>query len=79
MGKDEDDFLKGLGTLALIGGGLWLLKEIFGKKDVKYYRCWNCQKLIMPFTNPCPFCGVGIDWSVPDLNKDHSTGTEGFV
>lgn len=33
------------------------------KKERAYYRCWNCQGLIKPFTNPCPFCRVGIDWS----------------
>lgn len=64
MGKDDDDFIKALAILAGIGAGLWLLGKALSNKKVDYYRCWNCNNLITPHTNPCPYCGVFIDWSL---------------
>jgi len=57
--KKDDDWLGAL----LILGGLWLLKEALSQKNVNYFRCWNCNKFLLPNTNPCPYCGVHIDWS----------------
>lgn len=62
MGKDEDTLIGGLAILAGIGAGLWLLGKALSSKKVDYYRCWKCNNLIRPNTNPCPYCGAQIDW-----------------
>ncbi len=53
-----DDWLGGL----LLLGGLWLLGQALSKKNVDYYRCWNCNRLLLPNTKRCPSCHVDIDW-----------------
>jgi len=54
----SDDWGKLFGILA----GLWLLGQIFGKSKVDYFRCWKCNNLIPPKTNPCPYCRANVDW-----------------
>ena len=58
MGKDSDDTLSAL----LILGELWLLGKALSSKKVDYFRCWSCNKFLLPNTNPCPHCGAHIDW-----------------
>lgn len=57
MGKDDD----WIGALAVLGG-LWLLGQIFSKKKVDYFKCWNCNRILAPNTQVCPFCKSRIDW-----------------
>jgi hypothetical protein len=64
MGKDDDDALTGLGIIAGILAGAWLLGKALSSKKVEYFRCWNCNNLIVPNTNPCPYCRSHIDWGM---------------
>jgi rRNA maturation endonuclease Nob1 len=55
--KDE------LAALAIIGVGIWFLSELAKNKgDVTAYRCWNCQGMIKPGEERCPWCGARQDW-----------------
>lgn len=60
-----DDWLGALAVLAGIGAGIWLLGKALSPstKKINYYRCWNCNKLLLPNTKRCPHCGSDIDWS----------------
>lgn len=71
MGKKKDD--DWLGALAILGG-LWLLKEALSQKNVNYYRCWNCNKFLLPNTNPCPYCHSNIDWGNYSKNSGRPDG-----
>jgi len=57
MGKNDD----WIGALAIIGG-LWLLGKALTKKNVDYFKCWNCSRIIAPNIKVCPFCKSRIDW-----------------
>ncbi len=43
--------------------GLWLVSKVLKSKEVEYYRCWNCNRIITPYTSRCPFCRAEIDWT----------------
>lgn len=67
MGKDND-VLGALAVLAGIGAGIWLLGKALSNKKVDYYRCWNCNNLITPNIDPCPYCRSKIDWGSGNQN-----------
>lgn len=56
MGKDD-----WVGLLAIIGG-LAILGAALSKKKVDYFRCWNCNRVILKGSNPCPYCQATISW-----------------
>jgi len=69
----------GWGALALVLVGLWLVSEALKnpRRDVRYHRCWNCRRIIVPNTNPCPFCRVPISWKGNPHPSQQPTGSVG--
>ena len=71
MGEGEDK----VGWLILLGIalaiGAWLLSEIFKDrgKNVKYYRCPHCGRMVKPHTNPCPWCGTSLVWNSSNVKE----------
>ena len=71
MGEGEDK----VGWLILLGIalaiGAWLLSEIFKDrgKNVKYYRCPYCGRMVKPRTNPCPWCGASLVWNSSNVKE----------
>ena len=52
----KDDWVVGLLFLA----GLYILGQALSKKNVNYFRCWNCNRILVKKNPQCPFCGVDI-------------------
>lgn len=56
MGKD--DWVGGLLLLA----GLYILGQALSKNKVDYYRCWNCNRVLVGKPQTCPYCKVALSW-----------------
>ena len=56
MGKD--DWVGGLLLLA----GLYILGQALSKNKVNYYRCWNCNRVLVGKPQTCPYCKVELTW-----------------
>lgn len=54
----KDDWVTGLLLLA----GLYILGSALSKNKVDYFRCWNCNRVLVRKTPNCPFCSVDISW-----------------
>jgi len=52
------------GWLALLGAiaGIAILAKAVSQKDVEYFRCGNCNRIIQKHHTVCPFCKYEIQW-----------------
>jgi len=58
----KDDWTNGLLFLA----GLYILGKALSKDKVDYFRCWNCNRVLVKKDTSCPFCDVVINWQQGD-------------
>jgi len=73
MGKKKDDGDAWVAGLIILGG-LWFLSQLLKPtKKIEYNRCWNCKRLVIPKTNPCPYCKVQLLWGSGNTIKVETT------
>ena len=44
------------------GLGLLILLAAISKKNVEYFRCWNCNRVIPKNATTCPYCNSHNTW-----------------
>ncbi len=54
----KNDWALGLLLLA----GLYILGQSISKGKVEYYRCWQCNRVLVGKPQYCPYCKVELFW-----------------